>query len=247
METFLTPARLIFSPQNLWVWVSCSLFLSVMINGLAWHLRGLAGDPKPQLIEWILSFLRQGARFIYFICLPYAALLGGLIPATRAGLVPQDWLRDLTLFLPLSLGATLLLLFLRAWILRQERVDCGNPNSCSQLPSWTIQLRESIYMEIHWAFYRSAPLLVVKNRAQGIVLGLGIVAVESWLNPAWRVRWQDPGMAISALRAAALAVLMAVVFGITGNLWVTIGVHVLVEIASGWAWSRVGDRISEAE
>jgi hypothetical protein len=239
METLLAPARLVFSPQNLWYWIATSVLLSALVNGLVWRCRRLTDIGIHPSLEWLLSFLREGGRFLYFVGLPYAALVGGLIPATKAGLVNLAWLRDLTLSLPLGLGTFLVLLGLRALIRWREKNVPGGPVPWEPpLSSWGT-LRESVYQEIHWAFYRSAPLITMDDRAQAIALGLGIVALEAWLNPAWRALWQDPGQAPTALRTAGLAVLMAVVFGITGNLWVAVGLHVAVDTACGWTWPRL--------
>lgn len=246
METLLAPARLVFSPQNLWLWIATSVLLSALVNGLAWRFRP-AGDEGFRLVRWLISGLREGGRFLYFVGLPYVALLSGLIPATQAGLVNRDWLRDLTLSLPLGLGAFLVLLLLRAVALWREKSAPGGVIFSEPSPAFWVVLRESAYQEIHWAFYRTAPLLTVDDPAQGIALGLGIVALEAWLNPAWRDRWRDPALAPAALRTAGLAVIMAFIFGITGNLWLTLGLHVAVEGASGRAWQRLGSVSAQAE
>jgi hypothetical protein len=240
METLLAPARLVFSSQNLWLWIATSVLLSALFNGFTWRSHS-AGSKKHSLLQWPLSLFREVGRFLYFVGLPYVALLSGLIPATEIGLVNREWLRDLTLSLPLGLGALLILMLLRALAMwREKTAPGGAAPSEPPSPFWT-RLRESVYQEIHWAFYRSAPLLVLEERAQGIALGLGIVALEAWLDPAWRERWRHPPLASTALRTAGLTVLMAVIFGMTGNLWITLGLHLAVETAGGWAWSRISN------
>jgi len=239
METLLAPLRLVFSSHNLWYWIATSVLLSALLNGLVWRCRRLAATRTHPSFRWLLSFLREGGRFLYFVGLPYVALVGGLIPSTEAGLVNLEWLRDLTLSLPMGLGAFLVLLILRAVVLWREKNAPGGLVPWEPSHSFWVPLREGVYQEIHWAFYRSAPLITMHDRSQGIALGLGIVALEAWLNPAWRALWRDPGQVPAALRTAGLAVLMAVVFGITGNLWVTVGLHLVVDGACGWAWPRV--------
>jgi len=239
METSLALARLVFSPENLWLWVATSVLLSAVVNSLAWRYHSLAGNGTRPLLQWSLSFVREGGRFLYFVGLPYTALVGGLIPSTQVGLANLAWLRDLTLSLPLGLGTFLVLLLLRACVLWREKNAPGGLISREPPHSFGVTLRESVYQEIHWAFYRSAPLLTMDDRGQGMALGLGIAALEAWLNPAWRALWRHPNRAPVALRTAWLAVLMAVVFGVTGNLWVTIGLHVAVEGAWGWVWPRI--------
>lgn len=239
MEAFLAPARLVFSAQNLWIWIATSVLLSALVNGLVWRSR------RP--VRWPLSLLCEGGRFLYFVGLPYVALLGGLIPSTQVGLVNREWPRDLTLALPLGLGAFLVLLLLRALMLWQEKTAPGGVAPVEQSPPFGVMLRESVYQEIHWAFYRSAPLLTLDARLKGIALGLMIVALEAWLDPAWRARWRHPEQAATTLRTASLAVIMAVVFSVTGNFWVTVGVHLAVESACRWAWPRVGSASGPAD
>ncbi len=231
MQELFAPARLVFSPQNLWLWIATLVLLAALVNGLT--------RPERPPMRWPHSLWREGGRFLYFVGLPYVALLGGLMPATQIGLVGLDWWRDVTLALPLGLGAFLGLLFLRLWLRRQEETAPGGSAPGEPQPPWWVMLRESVYQEAHWAFYRSAPLLAVDGRAKGIALGLGIVALEAWLNPAWRAAWRHPGRAATALRAAGLAVMMAVVFGVTGNWWLTVGLHVAIESACRWAWPRL--------
>ena len=247
METLLAPARLIFSSRNLWLWIATSLLLSALANGLAWRFCRPAGEREHRWLRWPVALLRETGRFFYFVGLPYVALLGGLIPATQAGLINEDWLHDLTLALPLGVGAFLVLLSLRALVLWRERTAPGGGNPGEPPLPFGVALRESVYQEIHWAFYRVAPLLALDDFAQGIALGLGIVALEAWLDPSWRRRWQDPALALVALRTAGLAVTMAIVFGFTANLWLTLGVHVAVDRACGWAWGRMGGAPDQAE
>ena len=240
MEMLFAPVLLVLSSHILWLWIATSVLLSALANGLAWRVRCPIDRTRPALIRWLLSFLREGGRFLYFVGIPYMALLGGLIPATEVGLVNGNWLRDLTISLPLGLSAFLLLLFLRMLLLWRERTAPGGVVPDMPALSLWISLRESTYQQIHWAFYRVAPLLATEDRPQAIALGLGIVALEAWLNPAWRDCWRDPGRALGALRTAGLAVTTAVIFGVTGNLWLTLGSHVAVERAAGWAWGRIG-------
>jgi len=246
MGTVFTHAGLVFSPQNLWLWIATSVLLSALANGLSWQCQQ-AGDQKCRLVRRPLELVRETGRFLYFVGLPYVALLSGLIPATQAGLVNCAWLRDLTLCLPLGLGTLLALVLLRALTLWREKTAPGGIAPTEPPPPFWTTLRESVYQEVHWAFYRSAPLLALDDRAHGIALGLGIVALEAWLDPAWRERWRHPHLAITALRTATLAVIMAVIFGITHNLWITLGMHVAVESAGGWAWSRIGSAFTLAE
>jgi hypothetical protein len=85
-------------------------------------------------------------------------------------------------------------------------------------------LRESAYHEVHWAFYRNAPILTL-GAYWGIWIGLGLVAVEAALNPAWRRGLANPEQAPSRLVRAALAVVSSVLFWLTENLWLALTIH----------------------
>jgi hypothetical protein len=239
MTTFFAPARLIFSPHDLWLWIACSVLLSALVNGLIWRCRRSSLAPRWAGVLGLLSWVGGGGRFLFFVGLPYLALLGGLIPANTVGLVPGHWARDLVLLLPLALGAMLVLLSLRLLVSWRERSAFGAALGAGSLLPLGVRLRESLYREARWAFLRSAPLLAVERRELGIALGLGIVALEAWLDPAWRSRWREFDGVLQVWQGAVVAVLMAVVFGVTGNWWVTLAIHLIVETAAGWLWPRV--------
>ena len=102
----------------------------------------------------------------------------------------------------------------------------------TRAPFWVL-LREAIFYEVHWAFYRNAPLVFL-GTYWGAWAGLGLVAVEAALNPC---TWRDLGDGVrlpGLLVRAGLAVLSTVLAQQTGNLWLA----VLVHWAITWALAR---------
>jgi hypothetical protein len=65
----------------------------------------------------------------------------------------------------------------------------------------------------------------------GVFLGLGLVYLEWGLNPAWRQGWHHESQAATRWLHGALALVVAMVYLLTYNLWVCLGVHWLLELA----------------
>ena len=107
-------------------------------------------------------------------------------------------------------------------------------------------LREAAYHEVHWAFYRHAPAHTISwlgglaaDRYWSAWWGLALVALEALLNPAWRRQLLDPEQAPALLQRASLAVVSAVLFGLTNSLLLAAAVHWLVRwAAQRWATAR---------
>jgi hypothetical protein len=186
-------------------------------------------------------FLEQLLRVIYFIGVPYAALLTGSIAAIDMGLTgaggsilgwsPAEWLRGLGT--ALTLGA--LVLFPIGFASRQI-ARAGQPVGTDDRSAGAV-IVEAIYAETHWAFYRAAPLILLADVYTAVIFGALLVGVE-WLvvlirnglspSPEERQRW---------LRRGALLALSAALFALTQNVWLALLVHIVLELA--WkVWLR---------
>jgi hypothetical protein len=207
------------------VWTLASMtaaVLAILFVGPA-QLDRLRATPGGRLLEPLL-------RLAYFLGVPYAALLTGSIATIDMGLTgtggsilgwsPAEWLRGLST--ALTLGAIVLLPIGAAsrQIARARRPLGADDRSAG------VVIVEAVYSEIHWSFYRAAPLILLVMFAAmlfGALVawnGSGLIRNESPL-PEERQRW---------LRRGVLLALSAALFALAGNVWLAIGLHVVLEL-----------------
>jgi len=117
------------------------------------------------------------------------------------------------------------LLALGWWAYRRSLIIAGEEGRVAgiNVSGWVL-LREAAYHEVHWAFYRNAPILTW-GMYWGIWGGLALEALEAALNPAWRKNLADPQRAPARLMRGALAVVSGVLFLLTQNLWLALALH----------------------
>jgi len=233
-----------------WLWLSGSLLLAVLCANLAWFFRqprfGMIGDLVTRLVAWRFSpWLLQLLRLLYYIGVPFAALLWGhdavigrLLGLQRFDLSTSggeeasaavaanwlNWARDVGWAVALGLGAWGLLA-VGWWTYRRALVTAGEGGvgAGTDTSGWVL-LREAAYHEVHWAFYRNAPILAW-GAYWGVWGGLALAALEAALNPAWRKGLADPQRAPAQLLRGALAVVSGVLFLLTQNLWLALVLH----------------------
>ena len=244
-----------------WLWLGGSFLLAVLSANLAWLFRkyhlGKIGDLVSRLSAWSFSpWLLQFLRLLYYVGVPSAALMGrrviveqylGLSGGTEAiASETAKWthcVRSLGWAAVLGIG-TWSLLSLGWWGYRRASLSVANVADvadrgqvfAADVPVWVL-LREAIYHEVHWAFYRNAPIVAFHERGGdvywGIWIGLAIVALEAILNPAWRKGLADPQKAPAQLMRGALAVVSSVLFWEMPNLWLAMALHL------GVSWALV--------
>ena len=150
-----------------------------------------------------------------------------------------DWARDAG-WAAVAGAAVFVFLLVAWWAYRRAlaSADFREERGPTQASGWT-QLREAAYHEAHWAFYRNAPLLGLRSDVEGaylgIWIGLGVVALEAALNPEWRRGLSLPEQAPQRLMRVALALLSALLFWRTQNLWLAILLHFVIS----WALSAI--------
>jgi hypothetical protein len=187
------------------------------------------------------SAVLQGLRLLYYVGLPFAALFWGrdavvgrffglqrfVLPegGQQSATVSANWLDWLADFgWAAALGfASWGLLLLAGWALRRALRNGGVGGEDGQRLGWET-VREAAYHEIHWGFYRNAPI-VAFGLYRGVWIGLVLVAVEALANPAWRKSLSIPEQAPKQLLRATLAVVSSVVFLKTQNLWLAMVLH----------------------
>lgn len=224
-----------------WVWLGSSLLLAILWANVAWLFReprpGPIGRSIARLVTWPLApWLHQVLRLLYYVGLPFTALVWGHALSERhLGLTAgsadtwTDWAQDLGWTAALGAGGWMLLA-LGWWAYRRALSAAGEESGVAGANSsrW-ILLREAAYHEVHWAFYRSALISELGQRSGdeywGVWAGLACVALEAILNPAWRSRMGNPETTPGQLVRGALAIISAVLFLKTQNLWLALALH----------------------
>ena len=96
--------------------------------------------------------------------------------------------------------------------------------------AWWVILWEVIYAEIHWAFYRAGPIVLLDDYYAGVFLGFLVLNLEWWTDPAWRHGWGSVEQRRDVVLRWSLAFVMAIIFLFTRNLWLAIPLHWAIEM-----------------
>jgi hypothetical protein len=198
----------------------------LLLNGdaVARSLRRFLGFNIP------LNFLMRG------VLLPRAMGLGGL--------TTPEWFAGSGMGIALGGGAFLLMA--SGWwyfTLSVREIPWGQATSPDLATSvgepvvvlptpraWWVVLWEAIYAEMHWAFYRAGPIVLLGDYYAGVFLGFLILSLEWWTDPAWRHGWDPKGQRPEVVLRWSLAFVMAIVFLFTRNLWLAIPLHWAIEM-----------------
>lgn len=230
-----------------WLWLSGSLLLAILCANLAWFFRqprsGAVGEFTSHVVAWRFSpWLLQLLRLLYYVGVPFAALLWGHDAVVGRLLGLQrfdwstsggdeaiaanwlDWAYDVGWAAALGIGVWGLLA-LGWWAYRRALLTAGEGGvvAGAHASGWVL-LREAAHHEAHWAFYRNVPILAW-GAYWGVWGGLALVALEAALNPAWRRALADPQRAPAQLLRGALAVVSSALFLLTQNLWLALVLH----------------------
>jgi hypothetical protein len=179
-------------------------------------------------------FLDQFLRLLYFIGLPYAALLTRAIAPIDMGLsgaggpllgwTAAEWLRGAGT----ALTVGLLVLIPIGWASRQM-AKAGLPVSGDHRSIGSL-VSAAIYSEIHWAFYRAAPLILLAEVYGAALIGAMLVALE-WLVVLMRNGFSSmPAERQLWLRQIVFLAMSATLFILTQNVWLIVGLRVVSEV-----------------
>lgn len=216
--------------SRLWFWVLGSVLGYILGGNLLWWLRNRFPE-RPAFRCWLIEV----GRFLFFLGVPYLALGGWPLPPLQGWLSPEDmglvglnarwpvarWLEAVGTGLGLGLIALPILALAWANACRWAGPSCLR---FSPRPWWAL-LVDGFCLQIHWAFYRGALAVLLDNVYWGVFLGLALVYLEWGLNPRWRQGWRSPGEAGGRWLRAALALIAALLFLLTRNLWVCLALH----------------------
>lgn len=237
------------------VWLAASFLLYVVASWVAWQYRYPGQEDwwgrnidrvrdRP-FIPWTVEII----RFIYYLGIPFAAAIIGLlgddllgfsgIPWAQQGqgvlgFLWEDWARGLGLAATAVLGTWGLWLTGRALSRRAGLTPA--PLGVTG-PLWE-RLLGILYDQVHWAFYRSGPTLWFGDVYWGVFVGLALVMLETGLNPAFWWALKNPGTAGPWLTRLGIAWISALLFLATQNLWLTIATHLVLMGLPGWRRSE---------
>jgi hypothetical protein len=220
----------------LFFWVGGSVLAYAVLARALWLTRSRQFRRSPYS-RWSV----QIGRFLFYLGIPYLALGGwprqpyqGILSLEDLGLVGLSehwpvtrWLEAVGTGLGVSLIAFLILLL--AWT-GASRTGNSTRLYFPRRPWWS-NVVDVLYLEVHWAFYRGALAVTLDDVYAGVFLGLGLVYLEWSLNPAWRQGWRTESQAAGRWLRGAWALVAAMVYLVTLNLWVCLGVHWLLEVA----------------
>jgi hypothetical protein len=191
--------------------------------------------------------LVQVGRFVFYLGIPYLVLGGwprrpfqGLLSLQDLGLVGLSldwpvtrWLRAVST--GLGVGLVALVGLVAAWK-SANRGIVGRGLRFAHRPWWVL-LVDGLYLQVHWAFYRAALALNLDDLYAGIFGGVLLVYLEWSLSPSWRWGWRPSSRPAAQWLRAALALLTAILFLLTRNLWICLGVHWIMELTF-WTLGR---------
>jgi hypothetical protein len=217
-----------------WVWLNVSLVIALLASALRWflerpHLLGRRTDANTTSHPvWEMPWIIHPLRLLYAVGIPAAALLwhGALTPS-GLGLKPFFWTADQALTTASGSWNTWVRDFgwtcafacgFWALVAIADRVVKRLSSPRTTRRSLSVALREAVYHQAHWAFYRE-PFVLLFGVGMGVWAGLLPVAGEAMLNPARWIDLQSPTRGRDLLIRTGLAVLSAMLFIQTQNIW----------------------------
>lgn len=234
----------LFSPElgrdKLALLVLCAEAMYVLAATLSWRMR-----PGR---SWFGRWVGQLLRLLYYVGIPWAVLWRGAviaqmgIPTTYAGdRVVALALRLLGLSgahdvlhvgkgLVLGVGALVLLVALWVWYARvaPDVISAG-----SSVP-WWIALREALFLQVQWAFYRAFMALLTSNQVY-IAFGSVALIVFPWLLDPRRRHDLLTSRGFLVVQDGVCALFTGYLSLSSSALWLLVVMHTL------WLW--VGGRV----
>lgn len=221
-----------------WLWLGGSVLVALLTTWTAWFLRRQAGGERLTASPFFPPLL-QLLRFLYFVGWPLAALFWGrdAVVGRLFGLSPLPYLfgsplspeERLRLWMDgvQGLGWAVLLGTI-AWatlaVIWRVAGRSSDGKALSLPLSAPTALREAVFQETHWMFYRNGPSVAL-GTYWGAWVGLGMIALEAFLNPWWWAALREPEKRPLTLIRASMAVLSAAFYLQMANLWLSILLH----------------------
>lgn len=226
--------------QERWLWLGGSVALFILAAWVRYFLSPATGEPKEWQQRWQRwpgrPWIRELGRLFYYLGVPAAALLWrgtlterglGLQSFSATKLNWTDWMLDIGWTSSIALLAALTV-FLSRQQIRKLRA--------STLPTKPrdlgVAIREALYQESHWAFYR-APFVLLWGIESGSWAGLLPLLLENLLHP---LRWDeltDPEQRYNLWLNMVLFTVSTLSYLQTQNIWPIL----LADLALRWLWS----------
>jgi hypothetical protein len=231
------------SEGQLATWLVASFLLYTLASQLAWQFQ--LADLVERLRDHPSNpWMEEAVRFIYYLGIPFMAAVNGLLRADLLGVSGTDWVdgKSAQGFLwedwARGLGwATLAILaMVGIWFvgrLVSRNAGLMPATQATPHPLWQ-RLLGVLYDQIHWAFYRSGPILWLGDLYWGTFAGFALAALEAGLNPALWWALKSPETAGPPLLRLASAWISALLFLATQNLWLTLATHLALVGLLGW-------------
>lgn len=217
-----------------WLWLAGSLCIATLAIAIRWILerpRPTPTDVEENRRPFILAtpWIVQSLRMLYAVGIPAMALFwrGALTPS-GLGLQPffwtnnatldvarggwDNWVHDIGWTCAWACGLWLLVVIGDYAV---KRCAMHGPTTQHNL---SLALREAVYHQAHWAFYRE-PFVLLWGIELGAWAGLIPVAAEALVNPARWTDLQSPSRGRDLLIRAGLAVMSATLYIQTQNIW----------------------------
>lgn len=189
----------------------------------------------------------QVGRLVYFVGLPYAALLAKSLTPIDLGLAGNtgpilgwssvDWLDHLNFALVIGLIA-----LVPIGLAARQMAHKGQPLGVD-VRSTGATLLDAAYAELHWAFYRAAPYIILNDVYAATLIGLALVSVELLVTLAHNGLGTQPEDRQSWLGQGLLLAMSATFFIITRNVWLALIVHIVFELAIKVWSAQLADRV----
>jgi hypothetical protein len=233
------------------LWLALSFFLYALATNVAWTYRGLRLGRIGWLVEtnkrWPQrAWFPQPLRLLYYLGLPYLALLKGVVNPRSMGLVDLDWFQHLGRGAVLGGGAFIFLSLVWGYYARSTRQlrSVADPlfsrlATLNQPWGWALLLLDVVYLQAHWAFYRSLPTQLLGDLYGGVFLGLILILLEGTSNPLLRHDLGQLERAGGILLTGAMALVTALVYLFTRNLWLCVLVHLGIEVGLLRLWGTL--------
>ena len=218
-------------------WVAAFFVANVLFANLAWFLFLHHWDRSVTILRH--PFWRAYAplmRALWYIGVPYAALVSGLATPEQFGLTLIDWRKAAAETAPVVLAAFFAGVLLLLPLSIAARRHCNSASFpavqsralLSRPWGFSFFLIEALCLQAQWMFYRAAAYDYAGD-ARTAAGGALALAIAGWaLDPRWRSELGRSGAAEDHYLVAALAIVSAILYLTVPNFWMLLATHVLL-------------------